>query len=82
MTQPATKPRAYRIKDWPDFLQVIDHLRHQQGLTVVDLAARTGSSYHHLTRQLLGRVLPAAPFAWLIARALGFDLALVPREEA
>lgn len=83
MTTPTQKRRAYRIKDWPDFLQVIDHLRHQQGVTVAELATRTGSSSRqHLSKQLLGRIFPLAPFLWVLAHALGYDLALVPREDA
>jgi transcriptional regulator with XRE-family HTH domain len=81
MTAPTQKPRAYRIKDWPDFLQVVDHLRYRRELSVRDLADRTGSGYPHLGKQLLGRVLPLAPFVWVIAKALGYDVALIPRED-
>lgn len=74
------KPPAYRTKSWPDFLQVVDHLRHQDGLTVRELSARVGGNRQHLGRQLLGQIIPLTPFAWQIARALGYDIALIPRK--
>lgn len=73
------KPRAYVVRDWPEFLQVVNRLRHDQDLSLRDLSGRTGSGRKHLGNQLLGKVLPLAAFAWTIAHALGYDIALIPR---
>jgi transcriptional regulator with XRE-family HTH domain len=74
------KPRAYVVRDYNEFLQVVDRLRHGQGLNLRALSDRTGGGRQHLGNQLLGKVLPLAPFAWAIAHALGYDIALIPRK--
>lgn len=74
------KPRAYPVKNWAGFLHAIDHLRHQQGLSLRKLADRTGGTHQHLGRQLTGEVTALAPVAWALADALDHDIALIPRQ--
>jgi transcriptional regulator with XRE-family HTH domain len=74
------KPHAYRVATWEEFLHTVDHVRHERRLTIRELSTQLGGTHQHLGKQLLGQVVPLAPFAWQLADALGYDIALIPRQ--
>jgi transcriptional regulator with XRE-family HTH domain len=82
MTIPAPKPRAYRLRSYDDAMKTMNAIRADRDITYADIAAKLDVTRQEVAKWLTGGRAPAARRLPEIAATLGFDLALVPREEA
>lgn len=74
------EPRPYLVRSHGEFLIAVMRIRKSQRLSIKTLAAQLGVWAQHLAKQLNGTVTPLAPSIWAIADALGYDIALIPRQ--
>lgn len=81
----AERLNGWRVRDYDDLLTRLVNNRKTRGLSLADVAERTGRargagpgwlwSVEH------GKTVPGARALFELADALGFDLALIPRED-
>jgi transcriptional regulator with XRE-family HTH domain len=75
--------KAYLLRDYTQLMAHLDHAREDQGLTRQQLADETpGVSRSQVTEWLNGKHEAGGSKAFALANALGYDLALIPREGA
>lgn len=79
---PAPKPRAYRLRDYDDTLATLAQIRDDRGITYAAIAADLGVDRSDIAKWLHGERRPLAHRLVELAQALGYDLALIPREDA
>lgn len=72
---------GYRLRDYNDLIARLDRSRESQRITLRALAERTDCSAATLSENLRGLHRMDALTALQLANALGYDLALIPREE-
>jgi transcriptional regulator with XRE-family HTH domain len=82
MTIPGPKPRAYRLRDYHHALRTLDAIRDDRDATYADIAAVIGAGRGEVGAWLRGTRMPGGRRLVEIAAALGYDLALIPREDA
>lgn len=71
-----------RITDPDQIGAVAEDLRAIYGLSQLALAAESGSRQGQISRWLGGQAVPDVKTAIRLVNALGYDLALIPREDA
>jgi transcriptional regulator with XRE-family HTH domain len=71
-----------RMHDYAQLLDVLARTREDQGITQADLARRVYVTQTTMSYWLTGKRKIAAPWLFLVAGALGYDLALIPRGDA
>jgi transcriptional regulator with XRE-family HTH domain len=74
------KPEAYVMRNYQDFLTTLDRIRYRRGMSLRQLGELVGTSSGHTGRWMRGEVTALAPIAWALADALGYDIALIPRQ--
>lgn len=74
------KPRAYVVRDYDEFLNTVNQLRTDQGLSYRGLGALVGTDHTHAGRWMRHEVHMLASTAWALADGLGYDIALIPRQ--
>lgn len=74
------KPRAYLTRDHKEFMAVIGQARTELGLTRQAVSLQLGLSRCQAARWFKGDNLPDTPTLWDLAHALGYDIALIPRQ--
>jgi hypothetical protein len=74
------KPRAYRLRSYDEFLAAVNEIRTTRGLSYRGLGALVGAGHTHTGRWMRREVHMLASTAWALARGLGYDIALIPRE--
>lgn len=74
------KPAAYVMRDYQEFLATLDRVRYRRGMSLRQLGTLVGTSSGHAGRWVRGEVTALAPVAWALADALGYDIALIPRQ--
>lgn len=67
---------------YDDLIVTLERARDDQGLSIEALANRMDRHYTQIWRWLRGGAHPVGPNLVELAHALGYDLALVPREDA
>jgi transcriptional regulator with XRE-family HTH domain len=70
-----------RLREPGDVMPTLRRLRRRRGWSLYALAGRAGKTKTQLDQWELGRVTPRIAAVFLIAHALGYDLALIPRED-
>lgn len=87
MTGPESADVRQHLHGWP--IRDYDHLiatlarsRASQDITYAEMARRMGGCYLQQVFNWLNGVEPRAHRAFDLAHALGYDLALVPREDS
>lgn len=69
------------MSDVPPALTQLRRAWLASGLTHQEIAERTGIIRPNITRALNGKHMPTLKTLAVIADALGYDLALIPRED-
>jgi len=64
-----------------DLAPVLYRRRLALGLTLAQVGVRAGTSLQQVHVALSGKQTPGLPTALKLANALGYDLALIPRED-
>jgi transcriptional regulator with XRE-family HTH domain len=70
------------IRDASQLASVLYRRRLERGQTLANLAARIGCTVQRVSLWLRGNQVPQADGLVKLADALGYDLALIPREDA
>jgi transcriptional regulator with XRE-family HTH domain len=70
------------MSDTPAVLAELRRAWLASGLTQQEIAGRTGIVRPNITRALNGKHMPTLKTLACVAHALGYDLALIPREDA
>lgn len=74
---------GYRLRDYEDFIAKLARSRESQQLTYAEMARRVGRCYlQQIFSWLAGAQECRARRMFALADALGYDLALVPKEDA
>lgn len=84
MTVPTPGPEplhGYRLRDYDDLIATLAQSRDSQGIAVAELARQLGASVSQVRRWLAGEWPMVGSLGLRMADALGYDLALIPREE-
>lgn len=71
-----------RLDDPAKFGAALQSMQLHAGLTATDIAGRVSCSRAHISNLRWGGFVPSFELLIELARALGYDLALIPREEA
>lgn len=82
MVMPPVRPRAWRLKDYEHALRTMNGIRRNRDITHAQIAEALGASRQEVAKWLRGVRRASAHRMPQIAKALGYDLALVPREDA
>jgi transcriptional regulator with XRE-family HTH domain len=82
MTTPNPRPRSWRTRDYEHTMRTLDSIRADQDVTYVALAEKIGVGARELSEWLRCKRMTNARRVNQIAAGLGYDLALVPREDA
>jgi transcriptional regulator with XRE-family HTH domain len=75
-------PPGYRITTYPQLVTLLNNTRTDHAITTRDLAHLTGLSQAGLAQNLRGQHHLGGGRLLRVVDALGFDLALIPREDA
>lgn len=73
---------GYRLRDYDDLIAMLVRSREIQDVSQRALAARLGVSQAAVSRWLGGMRTGNADVPFDLADALGYDLALIPREDS
>lgn len=71
---------GWRLRDYDHAVTVLTAARHHRGITLRELAAAAGCTGSTLSRGLRGVHRVDAHTLLAVADALGFDVALIPRD--
>jgi transcriptional regulator with XRE-family HTH domain len=74
------KPQAWLLRDYDEAITTLAALREEKGVTVMQIAAHTGASRRQIYHWLKGSCEPGARRLIAYANALGYDIALIPRQ--
>ena len=81
----AEQLNGWRVRDYDDLITRLGNNRRSRGWSLNDVAERTGrartAGRGWLWMVERGRTVPTAVHLFELADALGFDLALIPRDE-
>lgn len=73
---------GYVLRDYDDAIARLREARLAKRITQVEVAARIGHTVHvDISRWLSGARTATGPSLFDLAYALGYDLALIPRED-
>jgi len=78
----SAKPRAYVTRDAAEFMAIANQARIDLGLTRQAVSLSLGLDACRASRWFKGTNLPDTPTLWHLAHVLGYDIALIPRENA
>jgi transcriptional regulator with XRE-family HTH domain len=73
---------GWRMRDYDHLCSALYASRLRQALTLAEVAERLGGHLQHVSRSLRGDDEMRGRRLFALADALGYDLALVPREDA
>jgi transcriptional regulator with XRE-family HTH domain len=73
---------GYRLRNYDHAIAVIDRARESRGLSINQLAGRVGLSGQSMSWNLRGKHRMDGRNLLAAFDALGYDLALIPREDA
>lgn len=74
--------KAYLLRDYEQFMAHLAHAREDNGLSQTDLAKMLGITFGAIAHWEHGRRAVPGRQLFALANALGYDLALIPREDA
>lgn len=72
---------GYRLRDYETTVAILARSRERQGLTFAEVGRRMGCYLQQVFNWLNGGSECRARRLFALADALGFDLALIPRED-
>ena len=73
---------GYRLRDYDDAVATLGRSLEAQGITQTELGERLGRHRQQISPWILGDVEMRSRALFAVADALGYDLALIPREDA
>jgi transcriptional regulator with XRE-family HTH domain len=73
--------KAYLLRDYEQFMAHLAHAREDQGLTFAEVGQRADCYLQQAHNWLNGGAECRARRLFALADALGYDLALIPRED-
>jgi transcriptional regulator with XRE-family HTH domain len=82
MTLLNSKRRPYVLRDNEHAMAALDIIRVDRGMTLHDVGSAVTATRQQVAGWLRCQTVPASERLFELAHALGYDLALVPREEA
>ncbi|GAA2696443.1 helix-turn-helix domain-containing protein [Actinoplanes palleronii] len=74
--------RVYRLRDYDHAIAALNANRESRQISISKLAATVKAGRTEVSLWLLGKRKPAAQRLFDLAGALGYDLALIPKEDA
>jgi hypothetical protein len=74
--------KAYVLRDYEQFMAHFAHAREDQDLTWAEIGQRAGCYLQQAHNWINGGAECRARRLFALADALGYDLALIPREDA
>ena len=75
-------PKAYVVAGYEQLMAHLAHAREDQGLTFAEIGQRSGCHLQQVHNWINGGSECRARRLFKLAHALGYDLALIPREDA
>lgn len=76
------RERPYRLRDNEHAMTTLDFIRVERRMTFRQLGAVVTATRQQVAEWLRGDHLPASERLFQMANALGYDLALIPKEDA
>lgn len=80
MTDGPQQLTGYRLRDYDDLIARLGESRRTQGMSQHALARAAHVGHQQLGKWLTGSTWPLAPNLVAVIEALGYDLALIPRQ--
>ncbi|GIE46188.1 helix-turn-helix domain-containing protein [Actinoplanes lobatus] len=74
------KPRAYRLRSYHDLLTVLVGIRTARKISIKEWSRVAGHDRSEITNWTARRREMRASVIWALANALGYDIALIPRQ--
>jgi transcriptional regulator with XRE-family HTH domain len=81
MTAPKPRPRPYVLRDNEHAMSTLGLIRAERGMSLRRLGSLVIATRQQVAEWLRGYHVPASQRLFDLAHALGYDLALIPRED-